>query len=262
MFERYTERARRAIFFARYEASVSGGTEVETHHLLLGVLRESHLVPREVAASIRREIEREFPSQGLISTAVDIPLSEDSKRALQLGAEAASAGGSQRAINSAHLLLGILALDKSFAAQRLRAAGFDHEVTAAMAAKPGIDQRHPIEPLSPLTARIMHLADLTGLQLRDPDEVIEVDGTQMSRRAALLGLVERAIAFYAGSTQPVREWPEAQARTVPWSDVLSIWSTTNTLIVHGLGWDADQARMDAAERYVSECERVMKMVSA
>ena len=40
MFERYTEKARRVIFFARYEASQFGSPDIETEHLLLGVLRE------------------------------------------------------------------------------------------------------------------------------------------------------------------------------------------------------------------------------
>ena len=40
MFERYTERARRVIFFARYEASQFGSTTIETEHTLLGLIRE------------------------------------------------------------------------------------------------------------------------------------------------------------------------------------------------------------------------------
>ena len=41
MFERYTEEARRVIFFARYEASVFGSPYVEPEHLLLALLREN-----------------------------------------------------------------------------------------------------------------------------------------------------------------------------------------------------------------------------
>jgi len=39
MFERYTEHARRTIFFARYEASSLGSEVIETEHLLLGIVR-------------------------------------------------------------------------------------------------------------------------------------------------------------------------------------------------------------------------------
>jgi ATP-dependent Clp protease ATP-binding subunit ClpC len=44
MFERYTEKARRVIFFARYEASQFGQPYIETEHLLLGILREDNEV--------------------------------------------------------------------------------------------------------------------------------------------------------------------------------------------------------------------------
>ena len=40
MFERYTERARRVLFFARYEASQLGSISIESEHLLLGLVRE------------------------------------------------------------------------------------------------------------------------------------------------------------------------------------------------------------------------------
>jgi len=40
VFERYTEKARRVIFFARYEASQYGSPYIETEHLLLGLMRE------------------------------------------------------------------------------------------------------------------------------------------------------------------------------------------------------------------------------
>ena len=65
MFERYTERARRVLFFARYEASQLGSVSIETEHLLLGLIREgkgltsrifarSHLVAREHPQGDRR----------------------------------------------------------------------------------------------------------------------------------------------------------------------------------------------------------------
>src|SRR4051812_10263539 len=40
MFERYTGKARRVIFFARYEASRYGSPYIETEHLLLGLLHQ------------------------------------------------------------------------------------------------------------------------------------------------------------------------------------------------------------------------------
>ena len=46
MFERYTEKARRTVFFARYEASQFGSPVIDTEHLLLGLLREDKTVYR------------------------------------------------------------------------------------------------------------------------------------------------------------------------------------------------------------------------
>ena len=59
MFERYTERARRVLFFARYEASQFGAPAIEPEHLLLGLVRE---VPgiRHVVNEIRVAEPRAF----------------------------------------------------------------------------------------------------------------------------------------------------------------------------------------------------------
>ena len=53
MFERYTEKARRVIFFARYEASQFGSPCIETEHLLLGLLRED----KAFIASLEKKLE-------------------------------------------------------------------------------------------------------------------------------------------------------------------------------------------------------------
>jgi ATP-dependent Clp protease ATP-binding subunit ClpC len=96
MFERYTERARRVIFFARYEASVFGSSSIDTEHLLLGLLREGGgLAGRTLQRSqvsyrdVQKEVEaRRLPGEP-VSTAVDIPLSPEARRALANAAEEA-----------------------------------------------------------------------------------------------------------------------------------------------------------------------------
>jgi len=44
MFERYSEKARRVIFFARYEASQFGSPVIGAEHLVLGLVRGKTLV--------------------------------------------------------------------------------------------------------------------------------------------------------------------------------------------------------------------------
>ena len=93
MFERYTEKARRVIFFARYEASQFGTPHIETEHLLLGLLREDKALanrfnlPLAEIESIRKQIEVHTPPGKKVSTSVDLPMSHDSKRILAYAAE-------------------------------------------------------------------------------------------------------------------------------------------------------------------------------
>ena len=46
VFEHYTEKARRVIFFARSEAGQFGSPQIEPEHLLLGILHESQPCPK------------------------------------------------------------------------------------------------------------------------------------------------------------------------------------------------------------------------
>jgi ATP-dependent Clp protease ATP-binding subunit ClpC len=93
MFERYTEKARRAIFFSRYEASQYGSPVIDSEHLLLGLIRENkHLyrwIPNTTPEAIRKRIDAQIPKSAPTSTAVDLPLSEESKRILKLAANEA-----------------------------------------------------------------------------------------------------------------------------------------------------------------------------
>ena len=74
VFERYTEKARRVIFFARYEASQYGSPYIETEHLLLGLMREDKALANRFLRqqgsieSIRKEIEARITIRERIST--------------------------------------------------------------------------------------------------------------------------------------------------------------------------------------------------
>jgi Clp amino terminal domain, pathogenicity island component/NTF2 fold immunity protein len=128
MFERYTERARRVIFFARYEASQFGSVAIEPEHLLLGVLREDRnaisrfLGPKAPAEDIRNEIASRLAIKEKVSTSVDLPLTPASKRILAHSAEEVERLGHHH-IGVEHLLLGILREEGTVAAQVLDARG-------------------------------------------------------------------------------------------------------------------------------------------
>jgi ATP-dependent Clp protease ATP-binding subunit ClpC len=124
MFERYTEKARRVIFFARYEASQFGSPYIETEHLLLGLMREDKALANRFLRShaavdgIRKQIEAHTTMREKVSTSVDLPLSHECKRVLAYAAEEAERLNHKH-IGTEHLLLGLLREEKSFAAEVL-----------------------------------------------------------------------------------------------------------------------------------------------
>jgi ATP-dependent Clp protease ATP-binding subunit ClpC len=116
MFERYTEKARRVIFFARYEASQYGSSYIETEHLLLGIVREDKALVRRClprgAEDLLREKVDSLPSLGeKLSTSVDLPLSNPGKRVLAYAAEESDRLKHEH-IGTEHLLLGLFARRK------------------------------------------------------------------------------------------------------------------------------------------------------
>jgi hypothetical protein len=141
MFERYTERARRVIFFARYEASQFGSHAIETEHLLLGLIREDkNLTNRFLQApsikSLRAEIESRTTIREKVSTSIDLPLSNECKRILAYSAEEAERLN-HRHIGTEHLLLGILREQNSVAAQLLTERGLRVEAVREELARKG-----------------------------------------------------------------------------------------------------------------------------
>jgi ATP-dependent Clp protease ATP-binding subunit ClpC len=65
MFERYTDKARRTVFFARYEASTFASRMIEPEHLLVGLLREDAALrdrtPPDAAERIRKQLQERIP---------------------------------------------------------------------------------------------------------------------------------------------------------------------------------------------------------
>jgi ATP-dependent Clp protease ATP-binding subunit ClpC len=122
MFERYTESARRTLFFSRYEATQHGSTWIESQHVLLGILREEKGVAARVLAAVpigqlREQFSRGTAARGR-ATAVEIPFSAEAKRVLQHAADEAD-GLQHRHIGTEHLLLGLLREERSAAGAAL-----------------------------------------------------------------------------------------------------------------------------------------------
>jgi len=147
MFERYTENARRALFFARYEASQLGDVVIGPEHLLLGLVRSTGTAARifddrgVATQDIRRDIESQAGSAEKVSTSVEIPFATEAKVALQFAAEEADRLAHHH-IGTEHLLLGLLRVEKSSAAAILMNHGLQlpelrDTVARVVAERPG-----------------------------------------------------------------------------------------------------------------------------
>jgi len=131
MFERYTERSRRVIFFARYEALQYGSPAIAPEHLLLGLMREDKTIAARyfpgrrgvTVDSVRREIEDRIVVRDRIPQSTELLLSAETKRILFYASEEGRALKS-RQIGQEHLLLGMAREERSIAAEILFQLGF------------------------------------------------------------------------------------------------------------------------------------------
>jgi ATP-dependent Clp protease ATP-binding subunit ClpC len=128
MFERYTKRASRTIFSARYIAGQTGSWAIETEHLLLGLLKEDQSLARRFLGSpwaldeVWGQVSQSIPAPEEPAGHFDLKLSTVSKRVLAFAAEEAERL-SNRHIGTEHLLLGLLREEKCFAAEMLHQRG-------------------------------------------------------------------------------------------------------------------------------------------
>lgn len=237
--------------------------------LLLGILREDKTVAMRVGIgalnSIRNELEQLAPAtEKRVATSVDMPLSHESKRVLAFAAEEADALG-HRDIDSPHLMLGLLRMENSVAAQLLRKRGMDYAqfrqiVARGERADPAGDgpkkrpQPAPVAPqatlLEPTISGLQQLAENTAARLR---EFADSYGDQRlkrmpwTRKEALGHLIEWAMVHQQWVTRALMEsklraagYPDEAAVAVqhygdfPWAETVDLWELLNRLLIHAL----------------------------
>jgi ATP-dependent Clp protease ATP-binding subunit ClpC len=161
LFERYSERSRRVIFFARYEALQYGSPLIAPEHILLGLLREDKSIGnrffpfsnRFTVENIRREIEDRIVVRDRIPQSAELHLSAESKKALFYASEE-SRSLKSRQISPEHILLGLLREESSIAAEILIKYGLRPDdvrleilgsspLNAALKASQAVEQRTP-----------------------------------------------------------------------------------------------------------------------
>ena len=134
MWQRFTERARRVVFFAQEEAGRLGEIYVSTEHLLLGLVRENDSVAARILdrmgvslGRIRSEIERQV-SRGDGRLGQEMQLTPRAKRVIDLAYDEAR-NLNNNYIGTEHLLLGLIREGEGLAGRVLHKLGVDLERT-------------------------------------------------------------------------------------------------------------------------------------
>lgn len=149
MWQRFTERARKSVFYAQEEAQQSGIGKVSTEHLLLGILREPDSTATTVLdelgvdlVAIRDEVVKQL-ERGVVSPARDMTLTPRAKRVIDLAYDEARRLGNNF-IGTEHLLLGLISEGDGRAGRTL--AKFDVELPKARLAIQEIQGNPSTEP--------------------------------------------------------------------------------------------------------------------
>jgi ATP-dependent Clp protease ATP-binding subunit ClpC len=209
MFEKFTERGRKIIIYAKEEAERRNNDYLGTEHLLLAILREEDSIPITILKKmglsideIRFEVERNLPVGRNLLTFGDIPFTPRAKKVLELSIEEARLLG-HNYIGSEHLLLGLIREDEGIAGKILRNLGANllgaRQLTINLAIKPQFQQTHQKERRKTNTPALDEFGrDLTLLAIEgklDPvigredeiERVIQVLGRRLKNNPAIIG---------------------------------------------------------------------------
>jgi hypothetical protein len=213
--------------------------------------------------SIRNELAKSAPPNR-VSTSADLPLSQESKRALRFAEEEADALGHKH-IDAPHLLLGVLRVEGSLAAELLRKRGIEYEQFRKIVARGERAEPQPqraevrfeaavVAPqatlLEPTIAALRQLVDNAATRLR---EYADSFGNQRlkrkpwTRKEALGHLIDWAIAHRQWVTEALMEsklkaagYPDEASVAAqhygdfPWAETVDLWVSLNRLLIHVL----------------------------
>ncbi len=133
MQDRFTDRVRKVIYFARDEASRLQHDYIGTEHLLLGIVREGEGIAAKVLSKldldfeqIQQAVENMVKASGGTLTIGEIPFTPRAKRVLELAIEEARLLG-HNYVGTEHLLLGLIREGEGVAAQVLSELGVDRK---------------------------------------------------------------------------------------------------------------------------------------
>jgi len=260
MFERYTETAKRTIFFAKYEAGRCGSPEIGTEHILLGLLKDAELTSGVLEGLSLQEISEkimpESSEQREPSTPFDLALSNESRQALGLADEEAEKLGS-RYVGNEHILLGLLRAGDCLGGQLLRQRRlFADDVRTQIAASRPRGEPEKISPQSrpPDDANksglVPRVRDLVrrGEQrkaLKLVDELLAEAPQERDFRARMLCPIAMSISRHIGDLVLATRYCEELLSVAP-DDLRTLYHLADYLDLQG---QTVQARQQAARCY-------------
>ncbi|MEE8106221.1 MAG: Clp protease N-terminal domain-containing protein [Planctomycetota bacterium] len=126
MFDRFTDRARKVMGFARQESLRLKHDYIGTEHMLLGLIQEGSGVASDVLKNldvdlktVRREVEKLVSYGTTVISMGQLPFTPRGKKVLEFALEEASNFG-HNYIGTEHLLLGLIREREGIAAQVLK----------------------------------------------------------------------------------------------------------------------------------------------
>jgi hypothetical protein len=163
MFERFTDRARRAVVLAQEEARRLEHDYIGTEHLLLGLLHEDEGIAARALGSLGLTLEaarariEQTVGRGKEPPSAQIPFTPRAKKVLELALREALRLNHNH-IGTEHILLGLLAEGEGLATETLVQLGLDpgavRERTLELAASEGARESERA-PVHPAAARVL-----------------------------------------------------------------------------------------------------------
>ncbi len=205
MFEKFTERGRKVIIYAKEEAERRQNDYLGTEHLLLAILRDEDALPvvilKKMGLSIDElsmEIDRNLPIGSNILSFGDVPFTPRAKKVLELAVEEARLLG-HNYIGSEHLLLGLIREEEGIAGKILRSYGANLlgarqlAINLSMRAQPHVKEKKSSTPALDEFGR--DLTKLAREKALDPvigreteiERVMQVLGRRIKNNPALIG---------------------------------------------------------------------------
>ncbi|HEY3328509.1 MAG TPA: Clp protease N-terminal domain-containing protein [Capsulimonadaceae bacterium] len=248
MWQRFTERARKVIFYAQEEAGQLGENYVSTEHMLLGLIRENDTVAARILdrlgislGKIRSEVER-IVSRGDGRLGQDMQLTPRAKRVIDLAYDE-SRRLNNNYIGTEHLLLGMVRESEGVAGRVLAKLGADLERTrTAVYTLQTSGERGAAPPPSPYAGSLAFSKALVSatvkiVELRDKSRVSEIiiQALLAEEKSSAVDLLEAINVNVAALRQALKD--SIGAATPGADDVADLQSAIDTIL------DVSQAKV-------------------